>query len=166
MPNNNLIVNPGSVSFSEIRQRLIEYGIEGPFKDWLESSDTMIIAEWLAGMGAFLQYSNFARRRETSLDHAQLDSSIYELAVQRGYLVPPVSAAEITLTILSSEELNIGVGEMIGLLGNYNLYSLKEYKISADSETDIVCVVGDLETFDRDIRVGQDFVTFSFEDRA
>ena len=162
MPN-SLIINPGSVSFSEIRQRMIEYGFDGPWRDWLESSDTMVIVEWLAGMGAFLQYSNFARRRETSLEHAQLESSIYELAVQRGYLVPPVTAAEMSMTILSNDELNIGIGDLVGLLGNYNLYSLKSYEISANVETEITCVIGDLETFFRQVNVGRDFVTYSFE---
>ena len=130
------LLDPSLVSFEELREGLLSYaqGRGGAWRDWLSSSDSMIIVELLAGIGAFVRNSQLTMQREMSLDHAQLDVSVYELAANRGVLVPPCRAVQFEVEVpegLSFREgervgsLNVGEAEEgsdIGGVGGYGLY--------------------------------------------
>lgn len=159
------MIDPASVSFEEILDDLVKFAQNKPenlrWQDWLKSSNGVIVAEWIAGLGAFRAYHEIMRVRESQLDNAQLPSSVFNLAFNRGLLVPPSLAAEMTLTISVTNLKSVDIGDFVAQLGTYELYSLEAKTLNGTGNT-LRCVVGHLETWEDDISGLKAFQTFTY----
>ena len=170
MPNNknfdiNLgVIDPKSISFAKIREDLISYAETLPdgakWKDFFEHSDGTIIAEWIAGLGALKTYHEIMRIRESSLDFAQLDSSVFHLAFNKGLLIEPAKTAELELTIETLTPTVFDEGELIGNLSDYDVISLSSTTITGRGS--ITAVVGRQQVVEENIPELNDFQEFEY----
>lgn len=146
-------IDPRHVSFDDVRQDLLAWAQNKPggmaWTDWLSSDDGTIIAEWIAGLATFRKVAEIMRQRETSLDYAQQESSIYNLAFDRGLLVTPSNVAVTTLTLATTASaqspLAVTPGQLVGMQGTYDLFSL-EGKTLHPADT-LRCAVAHMTTF-------------------
>ena len=156
------IIQQRSISFDTIKADLIAYVKAKPeylrWKDFLESSAGTIVIDLIAGLGGFDSYNQLARRLESYLDFARLQSSVYELAFNRGFMVPPADAPEITLNVTTIANETVNNGDLVGTISDYEVYSLESKTILTGIPTDLKCVVGRLETRTIDL---SDFSMFS-----
>lgn len=133
------------------------------WQDFYDSSDGTIIAEWIAGLATFRAYQELIRVRESQLDSAQLPTSIYNLAFNRGLLVPPGKAPELLLTLDLPENamLSVDTDDYVGMVGPYDLYSLESKTMSGGRNT-LKVVVGRLNEFEQQISSMPKFKLFEF----
>lgn len=144
-------INPASISFEAVKQDLVNWALNKPdgvaWKDWFATDDGTIIAEWIAGLATFRKIAETMRIREASLDFAQLESSIYEIAFNRGLLVAPAAAPIVQLSLkpAAGAAIQVSIGDFVGLQGNYELYSLESKTLQPNDLLNVA--VGHLNTF-------------------
>jgi hypothetical protein len=140
------IIQQSSVSPEAIKADLDAFIKSKPpelrWLDFFESGPGTIVEELIAGLGSFKSYQDLADRIESTLDFARLLSSVYELAFNRGYLVPPAEAAQITLYIIPNVTISVTEAELVGTIGNYNLYSLESKTMPVGVPVSLQTVVG------------------------
>jgi hypothetical protein len=145
MANSN-IIQQNAVSEATIKAALDAYiKSQAPELRWLdffESGPGTIIEELMAGLGAFKSFQELATRVESTLDYARLLSSVYELAFNRGFLVPPCQAAQVTLFLVPNVTITVAQGDLVGTMGNYNLYSFESKTMPVGSPISLQVVVG------------------------
>jgi len=102
------LIDPRSLSFEQIKEDLETYVASrsdaATWRDFFSSSAGTILIEMMAGMGAFLSFHATAARREAYLDTANLDTSIYNLAIMLGYPVNRLSCTKLVVTIANGGE--------------------------------------------------------------
>lgn len=144
-------LNPKSISFEATKNDLVQWALNKPsgvaWGDWFDTDDGTIIAEWIAGLAVFRKIAETMRIREASLDYAQLESSIYELAFNRGLLVSPAAAPvlELTLRVPPGAAVSVNPADLVGTQGNYELYSLEGKTLRPEDTLRVA--VGHLNTF-------------------
>jgi len=157
------LIQQKAISFETIKEDLINYVQSKPdylrWQDFLESSAGTIVIDLLAGLGAYDAYNQLARRLESYLDFARLQSSVYELAFNRGFMVPPADAPEITLNVTTTLHETINTGDLVGFISDYEVYSLESKTILLGVPTDLKCVMGRLETRTVPLTTYTDFST-------
>ena len=146
----NNVINPSSISFESILADLTAYVKSKPessrWLDFLEGSAGQIVLELIAGLGVFRAYNELAKRLESYLDFARLQSSVYELAFDRGFLVPPAEAPELLLNVTPNSLITLNDGDLIGTLQDYSVFSIGGTQIlTAGVSQTITCVVGNFE---------------------
>lgn len=161
-------INLSSLSFESILSDLKRWLDSKPdgagWRDFYDSSDGTIIAEWIAGLASFRAYQELVRIRESQLDTAQLPSSVYNLAFNRGLMIPPGTAPELILTIDEADTVSVDYGDLVGLLGAYETYSL-ESKTLNPGTNQLRVVVGHRNDFIESITSLPKFKTFEFKTR-
>lgn len=159
------IIDPRDLSFESILEKLQSHAKSKPegavWKDWYASSDGQVIMEWVAGLATFRAYHEIARVRESQLDHAQLPSSVFNLAFGRGLLVPPASGGEILLDLTVPSVKSIEYGDLVATLDSYEVYSL-ESKTLHNQDT-LHCLVGRINEFTEQVSGLKPFTAFRFQ---
>ena len=159
------MINPTSLSFEQILDDLLHHAKDKPdglsWQDWLNSSDGTIVAEWIAGLATFRAYHEMMRIRESQLDHAQIASSVFNLAFNKGLLVPPAMAAEMLLTITVPQQRSIDRGDFIAVIGDYECYSLDSKTVEGPNQQ-VRVVVGHQRSWAQIVPGLKQFQTFRY----
>lgn len=161
------IINATSASHTAIKNDLEQFvkglpeGIQ--WQDWLESSDGSIIRDWIAGLATFVSYQSLANRYESSLQFAQLSSSISEHALNRGFCTAPTESAELSFTIAVDESHYLEAGALIGYIADYGMYTLDDYTLEVGTPETIEVVLGKLTEFEKDITGISEFTTIEVD---
>lgn len=117
------ILDPTSVDFESIKAQL-EAHIKGrpdddTWSDFVTSGAGQTIVELLAGLGTMLSFHSIGARRESSLEYAQLRSSVISLANNLDYPVNRRSSPRMTLTVNNSTGASISFDKTTPI-GTYN----------------------------------------------
>lgn len=159
------IISPTSLSFEQILEDLLVHAKNKPdgmaWQDWLKSSDGTIVAEWIAGLGTFRAYHEMMRIRESQLDHAQLPSSVFNLAFNKGLLVPPARAPELEIEVSVPAQKSIDYGDLIGMVGDYEMYSLDAKTIEGQNQP-LRVVIGRQQEWSQNVPGLKKFQTFKY----
>lgn len=161
------IIQETSSSFEAIKKDLLTYVEQRPDSaKWLDVVETGVgttIIELISGLGAFKKYHEMMRQRESLMSTALIDSSIYELAFNRGYLVAPLSTALLDITLTATQNLAIAQGDLVGTLsGDYFLYAMDDVALAANTTATIRCAVGVLTTTSITLAGNAPFNTYEF----
>lgn len=169
------VIKTNSLSFETIKNDLLKYIQSLPegqvWKDnFYSSSDGNVVLTLLAGLASFKAFHDLSRVRESSLDYAELETNVNNLAANRGYLVPPAFAPEfnfyLKLSSTATSEVVIKQGDLLGSLGNYFFYSLGNYQISSYiTSIPIKCVYGYMNVFNQPILTNKKNNVFNFRVR-
>ncbi len=169
------VIGTNSLSFETIKNDLLNYVSNLPdgesWKDlFYTTSDGNVILTILSGVSSFKAFHELSRVRESSLDYAELETNVNNLAANRGYLVPPAFAPEfnfyLKLNSSATEEFVIKEGDILGALGNYFFYSLSNYQISSYiNSIPVKCVYGYQNIFNQNILTNKKNNVFNFSVR-
>jgi len=98
------IVNPASLSFSEIKNDLMAYINSAPdsarWQDFFASSTGTIVVDIIAALGTYLSYNNIVARRENYLRYAINRSSVIAMAETLGYSASRGYNVRISLSVV------------------------------------------------------------------
>jgi len=119
------------------------------WEDYFAGGAGRTIIELIAGSQAIKNHYNLMRVRESTLQYAKLDSSVTELAINKGVYRPPAKSyiIEITFEAYSSGWLNRG--EVIGSYKNYDLIVIEKTEYIFGNENKVNVTVGTLEKFEK-----------------
>ena len=120
------------------------------WEDYFEGGAGRTIIELIAGSQAIKNHYNLMRVREGTLQYAKLDSSVTELAINKGVYRPPAKSflLEITFNSLSSGWLNRG--EILGAYKNYDVIVHETVEYIFGHENKVIVTIGTRETFTED----------------
>lgn len=135
-------------------------GVDG-WSDWIESTNGKIFINWMAGLATYQAYHAMVNRFESSLELARLESSVVELAFNKGFLVPPTQGCKVKITYNFEDTTVISEGDLLGTLGKYDVYSLENY--SASGLTEVYGTVGTKEEFTFSFTSLEEFTTLTVE---
>ena len=160
------MISNQSLSFEQIKSDLITYVQSKPdnqkWKDFTATGVGTTVVELLASIGAYNSFNSLVQRREGYLGAAMYPSSVEELAFNRGYMQPPSKAGELEISILPYTSFMVGVGEVIGSYGNYQLVSKETKNLVGNSPNTIIALIGDLHQDFIDISGMSSFEKYSF----
>lgn len=128
------IIKSTSLSHTQIMQDLknsvlaLDQGDQ--WLDWLESSTGQIIMRWMAGIATYKAYHEMVNRLESNLETARHETSVTELAFTRGFCNPPTQGCVLNVTFSATAPEVIQRGQLIGLIGKYEVYSLDDYSFT------------------------------------
>jgi len=109
--------------------------------DYFSAGAGRTILELIAGSQSIRNHSNLMRVRESSLLHAKLDSSITQLAANKGVYRPNAKALRLEIVFDSSYDGSVNVGQLLGTYKDYNVFSVEDKIIRLGRNT-IEVVVG------------------------
>lgn len=162
----NGIISAASLSYDEIRRDLLEYVRSKPdsqkWIDYLESGAGVTIADLIAGLGSFNAFKQLMRRQESYLDIASFESSIIELAFNRGFMLAPTDTLKLNCEFFSTTQLEIDAEQVVAAGTDFMVYSIGVEVIPANTLTIIECACGNLKNFTQTITGLEEFQTFSF----
>lgn len=157
------IIDNTSLSHSQIVANLKAYVTnleEGSqWKDWLASSDSSILMEWIGALGTYNAYQATVNRFESSLQNARLDTSVSEHAFNRGYCTAPTSVLELQYTIISETTVLVSKNELVGYLGDYELYCMTDVFLTENIPNTIDVYVGKLLEYTQSVTGWEAFTT-------
>lgn len=169
------LIKTKSLSFESIRKDLLSYIESLPngqiWKDsFYSTSDGSHILTIAAGISAFKAFHELSRVKESSLDHAEIDTNVLNLAANKGYLIAPSFAIEMNLNCklnsTATEAIVISEGDIVASLGNYYFYALDSYQVSSYvTPKSIKCVYGYKNEFTQSILGIAKNETFTFTTR-
>jgi len=129
------------------------------WQDFFEGGAGQTILELISGAQSINTHHEVMRVREGSLQHAKLDSSITELAVNKGVYRPTGKAYTISIKFMSELGINVRYGELLGTYGDQNIYSL-ENKIIYKGSNILDITIGIVKTEEYEIDYDGNFYTF------
>ena len=148
--NENFIVDPTTVSPSEIKKKLEAYVDSLPdgeaWTPFFQNSVGNTILNLLTGISSFLSYQITLGRREAYGPYAQLYSSQVALSQALGYSVFRGRNSQATLTITPNFTGVINKYTVVGTVKNVNLIALNDTPVTNGVSTTIKVVVGNLNT--------------------
>jgi len=166
------VINSKSLSFEKIKEDVQGYISSLPDgKVWKDSfystSDGSIILTLLSGLAAFKVFHELSRVRESSLDHATVDTNVFNLAANKGYLIAPSYAPEVDLYLKldasAVAEVVINKGDILGSLGNYYFYAADSYQITSYiTAIPVRCIYGYKNEYSQAILDSKPNEVFSF----
>lgn len=160
------IIDETSLSFESIFEDLKKYVESKPddksWKDFYASGAGTTLLELISGLGSYNAYRNLMRRRESYLETAALESSIYELAFNRGFMVAPSHTLELDVVFRPAEQLVIDYGQQLATADRFDAFSLETKSIGKDETVSVHCVCGYKHTFTQAIQGLVPFQTFNF----
>lgn len=127
------------------------------WEDYFEGGAGRTIIELIAGSQAISNHYNLMRVRESSLQHAKLDSSVTELAVNKGVYRPPAKASIIEVVFNSSSSGTFSRGQVVGTYKNYDLIVLETTEYFFGRENHLVVAIGRLERYEQEILDATEF---------
>lgn len=138
------------------------------FDGWLDyyaGGTGRTVVELIAGSQAIKNHYNLMRVRESSLQHAKMDSSITELAFNKGVYRPEAKGFIIEVSFYSKMSGTVQLGEMIGTYKDVDVYSLEAKKIVIGNNT-LKITMGHLLTQEFEIVTEENFhiVTLEHDD--
>ena len=133
------------------------------WQDYFEGGTGRTIIELIAGSQAIKNHYNLMRVRESSLQVAKLDSSVTELAINKGVYRPPAKAHIIEVEFSATAAGNITRGQMVGSYKQYKVYALDNYHYKFGPGNKILVTVGFGERFEKEPISTSDFETFDVE---
>lgn len=127
------------------------------WEDYFEGGTGRTIIELIAGSQAIKNHYNLMRVREGTLQYAKLDSSVTELAINKGVYRPPAKShiIEITFNALSSGWLNRG--NVIGAYKNYDVIVYETAEYIFGRENTVKVTIGKREEFTKTILDAEEF---------
>jgi len=128
--------------------------------DYFEGGVGRTIIELIAGSQAIKNHYNLMRVRESSLQVARLDSSVTELAINKGVYRPPAKAMRIKITYNALNSGKIRTGEKVGSYKNYDVLALQNLDYKYGNGNELMVTVGSGEKYERDVFVDDEFVSF------
>lgn len=133
--------------------------------DYFEGGTGRTVLELVAGSQAIKNHYNMMRVRESSLQHAKMDSSITELAFNKGVYRPAAKAFIIEYTFNSKVSGTVQNGELIGSYMDTDVYSLESKDIIVGPNT-LQITMGHLQEVQHTVTTEENFhmVTFDFDD--
>lgn len=135
------IIPPNIVEPSEILKSLQAYINSKPedqrWVDQYEGAAGQTLLELIAGLGGFDAFHRIALRRELSLDQCVADSSIREHAFNRGVLTGTSNTLSLRLYFKNTNPIQISSGQLIGQIGDYELYSTESKEVTSDFTLDV-----------------------------
>jgi len=158
------VISTSSLSFESILNDLVTWAKAQPngasWIDWYESSNGEIIAEWIAGLASFRAFHDALSVRESQLDNAQIPSSVYNLAFNKGLLLPPATAPEVLLNITTPSVMSFAVGDFVATMGSYDCFSMESKTVNGTGT--LLVVVGNQQVTTQTVSGLQAFQTFSY----
>lgn len=141
-----------SYSPSEITKVLQDYveslSSDNKWKDFYNSSTGRTIIELLAGVGSMNIFYEILRLKESSLIYAENESSITQLAINRGVFKKPGQPPVIQLDLSYNEDRVLAKGDIIGTFKDFNVYINDNYHIVPNTTTTVQAVIGEVEKFE------------------
>ena len=128
--------------------------------DYFEGGTGRTIIELIAGSQAIKNHYNLMRVRESSLQVAKLDSSVTELAINKGVYRPPAKAYIIEATFTATASGFIAAGDIVGSYKSYNVYALEPLEYEFGGGNVITLTVGEGERFSKGNMATTEFETF------
>ena len=140
------IIPPNILEPGQIANILEAYIASKPeasgWKDTYAGSSGQTLIELVAALGGFDAYQRIALRQELSIDNAVTPTAIREHCFNKGILTPPTSSLVLKLELtVESDRFYVTEGELVGTIGDYELYSL-ENKSTTDSSVSLQVVAG------------------------
>jgi len=123
---NNL--SPSAIA-EDMQNSIAELDDFANWQDYFSGGAGQTIIELVAGSQAIKNHYNLMRVRESSLVHAKMDSSITELAINKGVYRPPAKGFIVSITFNSLKSGTIQYGELIGSYKDFNAYALERADI-------------------------------------
>lgn len=144
------MIHNKSLSFEAVKADLISYVENKPanqkWKDFVGTGVGVTFIELLASVSIYKAFQEMVRRRESYLDTALFNSSVQELAFNRGYMQAPVLAATITLTLMPAADFAVVTGDAVGTYDIYQLIAYETKSFVAGESATLLCVVGNIQT--------------------
>jgi len=160
------VINASSLSYEQIRQDLLDYVSSKPdsqkWIDYLESGAGITITDLIAGLGSFHAFKQLMRRQESYLDLAQLESSIIELAFNRGFMLAPTDTLKVDITFTTNSTVQIDAEDIVASGVDFLVYSTEAKIIAPATPTVVTCACGNLQDFSQTLTGLDEFQTFSF----
>lgn len=145
----DFIINPKSVSFSEIRSDLQKHiTIQPDYNQWsifFESNAGANLIDFIAGIGAFLKMEAIISRREAFINFAQNRSSIIGQGQFLGY---SSFRGRNTVLKLTVNPITSGVWnkyDVIGVVKDRYLILSKNYVVNAGTPIEVEVIVGEVK---------------------
>jgi len=130
--------------------------------DYFEGGAGQTIIELIAGSQAIKNHYNLMRVRESSLQHARMDSSVTELAINKGVFKPTAKAPKIQVDFVSERIGHINAGDLLGSYMDLNVYALENYDITLGNNSTVI-TLGVLQEKFFDVQVDDDYFQIDFE---
>jgi hypothetical protein len=150
-----MIIDPSSVSFSQIKTDIIEYLNAKPeaavWKDFYESGVGTTFIELLAGFATYNSYTTTVGRRETYLFHIENRSSGVAIAQSLGHSCFRGKNVHLSLNITPSATEVITDMSVIGTYKEYSIVSIGSYALTVNIPITIEVVLGSLKSESIDI---------------
>ena len=145
-------LSKNSFSPSEITKVLEDYiknlpDGESKWKDFYRSSVGKTTVELLAGVGSMNIFYELMGIKEGSLLYAQNESSINQLAINRGVFRKPATPITLAIDLSYPTDYHILKGQVLGSYKEYLIYSLDNYSFKTNVIQTIKVVIGELEEF-------------------
>lgn len=132
------------------------------WQDYFEGGAGRTIIELIAGSQAIKNHYNLMRVRESSIQHAKLDSSITELAINKGVYRPAAKGYIIELSFTSNTSGQVQEGQMLGAYKDMEVYSL-ENKLIYLGENTLKVTIGKMVTKTFTVQTDDDYFQIDFE---
>jgi hypothetical protein len=132
------------------------------WKDYFEGGAGQTIIELIAGSQAIKNHYNLMRVRESSLQYARMDSSITELAINKGVFRPTAKCVKILVSFTSQRSGIVNKGELIGSYMDMDVYSLESKNIIL-GRNELLITIGVINEKEFEVQVDEDFIQIDFE---
>lgn len=144
-----MIIDPTSISFSEVKQDLIDYIDSKPeaakWQDFYASAVGQTLIELMAGFSTFLSYQNIVGRKETYLAYAENRSSNIAISQTLGYSVYRGQNAHLTLTVTPTVTQIFNKYDVIGSVKDVDLILLEDKVFNLGVQTTCQVAVGEVK---------------------
>ncbi len=132
------------------------------WEDYFSGGTGQTIIELIAGSQAIKNHYNLMRVRESSLQHAKMESSIVELAINKGVFRPNAKGCIIEVSFVAERSGKILVGDLLGSYKDLEVYALETYDIMLGNNTTNI-TIGIYEKKTHDVQSDDDYFQIDFE---
>ena len=136
---------PASI-VEDLQSAVLALTEEDGWSDYFEGGAGRTVIELIAGSQAIKNHYNLMRVRESSLQYAKLDSSITELAVNKGVYRPPAKTFIGELTFSSVFNGSVLQGTEIGSYGNHSVIAYESVDYVVGDGNTIQFIIGNMNT--------------------
>jgi len=128
------------------------------WEDYFEGGTGRTIIELIAGSQAIKNHYNLMRVRESTLQYAKLDSSVTELAINKGVYRPPAKSYILEVDFKSVDSGWYERGDIIGTYKNYDVIVLERTEYLFGHTNTVKCTIGKMEEYNETILSGEEFL--------
>jgi hypothetical protein len=143
----DFIVDPTSISFTEIKKNLEDYIASRPdaekWSQFFASSTGQITVELIAAYAAYLKLDSILARRENYLPYAKTRGAVVAGGQALGYSAFRGQNAILDITYTPSTSQVLPQFYRLGSVNGYGLLLLNQTSVSAGVQITVQCVVGD-----------------------